>query len=214
MNLDKIKEFAYRCMQDDPTGHDFLHAKRVSDLGEKLFLADNLANNKSLNIIIICAYLHDTIDEKLTNNVNYRLIEIENLLNELDLSKNEKNNIIYTIKNMSYAKNIENKHQLSFEGQYVQDADRLDAIGAIGIARAFAYGGFHGRKIYDLDEQINFPTNYNDYRNNKKSTINHFYEKLLKLGDLMNTRSGKEEAIFRTKYMQEFLNEFKNEVNL
>jgi uncharacterized protein len=99
----------------------------------------------------------------------------------------------------------------TLEGKVVQDADRLDALGAIGIARAFSYGGFMRQEIYDPSLRPINHRSFEEYRNSKSSTINHFYEKLLLLKDLMNTGTGKRMAQARTEFMQEFLARFYEE---
>lgn len=111
---------------------------------------------------------------------------------------------------MSFSDNLGQKYKLSLEGQIVQDADRLDAIGAIGIARTFYYGGAHGHILYDPEIQPREKMTHDEYRDNK-TVINHFYEKLFKLKDDMNTPLAQKIAVERTEYMKSFVNEFKKE---
>ena len=158
--------------------------------------------------------MHDLFDSKFSDgNIRDNLVilmkklEIYNLINEED-----KENIIYSIENLSFKGGF-NKIEISKEGQIVQDADRIDAIGAIGIARTFAYNGKKGNQIYDPDIGIIEIKNEEEYRNKKRHAINHFYEKLLKIKDNINTKEGRKIAESRTTYMQEFLNEFYAEWN-
>ena len=141
-DLTEIKTFAKNRLDGDITGHDYFHVDRVAQIATRLYSADHPEEDAhAIFIIQIASYLHDTIDEKITDNVEQRLAEIHHLATIQALSDEDQNNIFDTIQNMSFSKNIEHHHQLSLEGQYVQDADRIEALGAIGIARAFAYGG-------------------------------------------------------------------------
>ena len=121
-------------------------------------------------------------------------------------------NILHSVEYLGFKGGF-NSISLSPEGQIVQDADRIDAIGAIGIARTFAYGGKKGIPIYNPDQGIVEITSQEEYRNLKRHSINHFYEKLLMLKDTINTIEGKKIAEKRTSYMQEFLDEFYAEWN-
>lgn len=210
--LKKIQDFARERMAFDPTGHDYWHADRVAKLAQKLYVADyGTSNTEALMVIEAAAYLHDTIDDKLVSDIIFSQMEVEKLLDELDFSLASRENILFTIQHMSYSKNLTTQYELSIEGQYVQDADRIDALGAIGIARTFAYGGHANNEIYNPTIPVIDAKNKEDYRNHPSTAINHFHEKLLKLEHSMNTESGKTIAHERTNYMRRFLDQFMNE---
>lgn len=217
IDLKKIKVFTQKQLKDERTGHDFYHGQRVADIAEKMYLKDNpLAHKDSRIVAIIKAggYLHDSIDEKVCSNPKKVIEEIKNVLAQGSFEELEIEDILFTIQHMSFSANIERHYQLPLSGQYVQDADRLESLGAIGIARAFTYGGKHGNLIYDPMIKPVTLTDHDQYRNHEETTINHFYEKLFNLEKLMNTEAGKEEAKRRTKYMHEFVNEFMDEWNI
>ena len=158
------------------------------------------------------ALLHDVFDEKFSKgNVVENLIELMrklNIYNEID--KDDLENILNSINNLGYKGGF-NTAEISEEGKIVQDADRIDSIGAIGIARCFVFGGKKGNTIYNPDMGIVEIHNYEEYRNKERHSINHFYEKLLKIKDTINTETAREIAIERTKYMENFLDEFYKE---
>ena len=158
----------------------------------------------------MAALLHDIDDWKFSRNEN--LVEI--FLNEIELDKSDIEKITSIINTMSYKGGVVDSTQYSIEGMIVQDADRLDAMGAIGIARAFAYGGNKNRVIYDPSINPMEYKNLDEVKNKNNHTINHFYEKLLKLKDLMNTDTAKKIAHERHEFMEKYLNEFFYEWNL
>lgn len=210
MNLEAIKIFAESVLADDKTGHDWKHALRV-EKNARLLAEDHFSFGEMETILASC-WLHDTIDEKLDVEKRQSVVAIEQLLKENGATENQIEEILHIIQNLSYSKNLTKKRQLSPLGQVVQDADRLDAIGAIGIARTFYYGGHKKNPLYDdvsprdladLDE-----TSYRE----ESSVLNHFYEKLLLLEETMNTEAGKMEASVRTDFMTEFLNRFYEEI--
>jgi uncharacterized protein len=181
------------------SGHDWYHIERVRKLAlyinEKETLADPF-------IVDITALLHDTADSKFAgkNNENGYLL-IGDFMDKSGLSE-IKDRVLNVIKTVSFSSKIKSE---SFDDPLlwvIQDADRIDAIGAIGIARAFNYGGFRNNPIY-------IPGAESD-----KSTIGHFYEKLLKLKDLMNTQTGRTLAVERHKILEIFLEQFYSEWNL
>lgn len=192
----------------ESTGHDWWHIKRVHDLSLQI----NEIEKKDEFIVRMIALLHDVFDEKFSDgDVKQNL---ENLMKKLniynEIDEKDIKNIIHSIENLGFKGGF-NNIEISDEGKIVQDADRIDAIGAIGIARCFAYNGKKGNVIYDPDTGIVEINNQEEYRNKKRHAINHFYEKLLKIKDTINTEAGKTIAIKRTEYMENFLDEFYKE---
>lgn len=211
--MDQIKRYVKEKLNLEPTGHDYYHAERVAKLAQKIYMDESdKIDDSSLKVIIASSFLHDTIDDKIEKNQNIEKIkkDITSILQD-DFTTEEILSIFDIIENMSYSKNLDKKQELSLEGQIVQDADRLDALGAIGIARAFAFGGKKNNLIHDpnIPPQLNITAK--DYKYKNGTTINHFYEKLFKLDNLMNTKTGKKLAYERTQYMKHFLDKFFNE---
>lgn len=211
MDIAPVISFVKKQLEDERTGHDAYHAQRVADLATKMYLADFPNANADSRIVAIIrsgGYLHDTIDEKVCAHPQQVISQIKRLLPKVGFTDLEIQDILFTIQHLSFSKNIEKHYKLPLSGQYVQDADRLESLGAIGIARAFTYGGKHGNLIYDPKIKPEKLVSHDQYRQHEETTINHFYEKLFLLEDLMNTAAGKKEAHRRTEFMQEFLSEF------
>lgn len=208
-NLTLIRDFARQKLGADKSGHAFDHLERVART------AKYLAQKEGADLFQVqaAAYLHDVIDEKIVANSKEALIEVRDFLRGLDLEATIVDDLLYTIDNMSFAKTLTDQEvKLSLSGQIVQDADWLDAIGAIGITRAIYYGGRHGETIYDPKQPPRENLSYEDYRNLADETIiNHFYEKLLKIKDQLNTSAAKNIATHRQNVMLNFLDEFKAE---
>lgn len=210
MNLDKIYLFAKNILEQDTTAHDWKHALRVEKNALAISPSDLSINE--LAIIKASCWLHDTIDPKISPTHQVQLTDLENLLHAADATTAEIDQILYIIQNLSYSKNIERKRELDTLGQIVQDADRLDAIGAIGIARAFYYGGSKQHQLYDeTSPRAPGEITEENYRT-QDSIVNHFYEKLLTLEDSMNTTKAKELARVRTKRMENFLDNLFDEI--
>lgn len=199
--INKTKKFIKEYFENESTGHDYYHALRVYKMS--LIISKNEKCN--IKLLSIAALLHDVDDYKIAGYNNY--FNTKKFLKENAFSDSEINKIINIIDEISYSKGIV-PHTI--EGKILQDADRLDAMGAIGIARCFAYGGKMNNPIYDLKIKPN--ESMENYKNKRGSSINHFYEKLLKLKDLMNTQKGKELAKERHKIMENYLKEFYMEV--
>ena len=207
--IENTKCFVKEKLYGEGSGHDWFHIERVYNLAK--FIGEK--ENADLFIVEMTALLHDIDDWKFSEGTDINTTVTENFLSSINVSKDDINKIISIIKTMSFKGGVVDSTQSSIEGKVVQDADRLDAIGAIGIARTFAYGGSKGRQIYDPSiSPIEF-TSLEQVKNEENHTINHFYEKLLKLKDLMNTDTGKELAEKRHKFMESFLDEFYSEWN-
>jgi uncharacterized protein len=195
-------------LSGEGSGHDWWHIYRVWNLGKKIAALEKA----NLYVVELACLLHDIADYKFhggDEEIGPRLAE--EWLKKLSVEKPVINHITKIISDVSFkGANTENKIN-TLEGQCVQDADRLDAIGAVGIARCFAYGGFKGRLIYDPSVSPNINMSKEEYKRTDSSAINHFYEKLLLLKDMMNTNTGKKLAEERHEFMELFLKQFYKE---
>ena len=206
--IQKTVTFVKNILEKDASGHDWYHIERVHKL------AISLAKQEGGNLFVIemAALLHDVADEKLNESEEAGMKKVSNWLEELSVQEEESKHILHIIANMSYKGGHGGKIE-TLEGKIVQDADRLDALGAIGIARTFAYGGAKGRLMYDPNVPPREAMTKEEYRKSNDPSLNHFYEKLLKLKDLMNTDAAKREAEVRHRYMEEFIGQFMKEWN-
>lgn len=208
--INRTKDFVKETLNGAEGGHDWFHIQRVWN-NSKL-----IAKNEQVDLFIIelGALLHDIADSKFHN--GDETIGPKVAREFLDSQKVEEAVIIHVeqiICNISYKGGNFEQHFKSPELDVIQDADRLDAIGAIGIARCFNYGGFKNRALYNPDIPPNLNQTKEEYKKNEAPTINHFYEKLLLLKDRMNTETGKKIAKERHQYMETFLQQFYDEWN-
>ncbi|KAF0818699.1 HD domain protein [Bacillus sp. ZZV12-4809] len=207
--IHKTEEFVRNTLGDDTTGHDWHHIERVRR--NALYIAKKEQKGDSF-LIEMAALLHDIPDAKLNTSREAGERKLSDFLEQLEISEEASSSIKAIIDSVSF-KGGDNIRVLSAEAQIVQDADRLDAIGAVGIARAFAYGGKKGQLIYDPSLVIRKEMSEEEYRNGRSSSINHFYEKLLKLRDLLNTDAAMEMAEERHEFIEQFLHQFFKEWN-
>lgn len=190
----------------DFSGHDFFHTMRVYQMATKLALAEKA----DLQIVQLAALLHDVDDRKLSPET----CENKDRAVAFMRSQNLAEEMIETIKQIIGEVSFMGKDSVvpkTLEGKCVQDADRLDALGAMGIARAFAYGGNHNRVMYDPEIKPALNMSKEEYQNHVSTTVNHFYGKLFLLKDMMNTDSAKAIAEHRERYMKEYIDEFMDE---
>ena len=207
--IEKTKTFVKDKLYGEGSGHDWFHIERVYNLATYICEKENGDNF----IVKMTALLHDIDDWKFSNRNDTDTTVTENFLKSVSVDEEHISKIVNIIKTMSFKGGIVDSSQNTLEGRIVQDADRLDAIGAIGIARTFAYGGNKNRLIYDPSiKPIDFKS-LNEVKNKDNHTINHFYEKLLKLKDLINTDTARQIAEERHRFMELFLDEFYYEWN-
>jgi uncharacterized protein len=203
--IDKTILFAKTTLAQAEGGHDWFHIERVYK--NALLIAES--EKCDVEIVQLGALLHDIADSKFHN--GDESIGPKTARAFLESEKVEPtiiDHVIAIIENISFKGGKVERQFSSIELDIVQDADRLDAIGAIGIARTFNYGGFKNRALYNPEIAPNLTMTKDEYKNNEAPTINHFYEKLLLLKDKMNTQTGKQIAQDRHRYMEDFLEQF------
>ena len=203
--------FVKEKLEGAEAGHDWFHIERVWKLSKKI--AEKEGGN--LEVIELSALLHDIADPKFHNGDETLALKIsQNFLEEIHVEGELIEQVLFVIKNISFKNRAEAPENHPLELQIVQDADRLDAIGAIGIARTFNFGGFKNNLMYHPEIKPNLGMNKEEYKKSNGTTINHFYEKLLLLKDLMNTETAKKIASERHNFMLQFLDEFYKEWNV
>ena len=208
--IEKTKEFVRNKLKGEGSGHDWWHIYRVYNIAVNLVKDED--NKVDIFVIQLGALLHDIADWKFNDgDTNVGAEVARNFLKSLNVDYEIIEHVADIVKNISFKGAGEKAQMKTLEGMIVQDADRLDAIGAIGIARAFAYGGHKNREMFNPDIKPQNHKTFEEYKNSRGTTINHFYEKLLLLKDLMNTESGRQYAQKRHKFMEEYLKEFYEE---
>lgn len=200
----KVEAKVKAIFEGEGTGHDWWHMVRVVNnakaIGEK--------EKANLFLIELAALVHDIGDHKFHSEENAQEVLVRKMFEEIGIKKEIVDRVLEIIETVTYkGANVITKPS-SLEGKVVQDADRLDALGAIGIARAFAYGGNRNRMIYDPEDSPTLHDSFDSYKSDKGHTINHFYEKLLLLKDRMQTKEGKRLAEQRHTFMKNYLNQF------
>lgn len=203
--ISKTTAYVQHTLQHAEGGHDWWHIHRVWN-NAKLIAATEPVN---LLVVELAALLHDIADSKFHNGdeeIGPRTAA--NFLNSIGVAADVTEHVQQIIRHMSFKSSLGTVSFHSPELAVVQDADRLDAIGAIGIARAFSYGGYKGREIHNPDIQPNLNMTKEEYKSSAAPTINHFYEKLLLLKDKMNTATGRQLAQQRHQFMETYLQQF------
>jgi len=210
--IEKTKQFVKETLEGEGSGHDWWHILRVWNMvvhigeqeeGTDMFVAE------------LAGLLHDIADYKLHGGDESKGPKVaREWLESLEVPEENIAHVCHIIQHMSFHHIFKKEgeiEELSLEGKIVQDADRLDAVGAIGIGRTFAYGGHKGREMYNPNIQPVDDQSFEGYKKNTSPTLNHFYEKLFLLKDLMNTKTAKDIAESRHAYMEEFVERFKRE---
>jgi uncharacterized protein len=212
MNQKKIIEltieYVKKTLENAEKGHDWWHIYRVMNLAKSI----GKKEKANLFVVTLGALLHDIADSKFHDgNEEIGPAKAKEFLTSVNVDEKTIEEVVNIIKNISFKGEGHTEAPKSIELCIVQDADRLDAIGAIGIARTFTYGGFKNRQLYDPNEKPKPNMTPEEYKNRNSTTINHFYEKLLLLKNKMNTETGKKIAEHRHKVMEKYLQEFYQE---
>lgn len=209
--IDKTVEFVKKQLEGAEAGHDWFHIERVWKLSKKIAATENCNGE----VVELSALLHDIADPKFHNGDETLALKISReLLEGFSVDEETIAQVLFVIQNISFKNRNEAPKVLPIELKIVQDADRIDAIGAIGIARTFNFGGFKNNLMYHPDISPKLNMSKEEYKKSNGTTINHFYEKLLLLKDLMNTQEGKKIAEQRHQFMLNFLDQFYNEWNV
>lgn len=209
--INKTIELVKEKLEGTESGHDWFHIERVWKLS--LHIQEKEGGDKL--VIELAALLHDIADPKFHNGDETIATKIvTEFLTEQKVNQETIDKVIFIIENMSFKNRNDAPKDLPLELKIVQDADRLDAIGAIGIARTFNFGGYKNNLMYHPEIKPKLAQSKEEYKKSNGTTINHFYEKLLLLKDLLNTKTAKEIAEHRHQFMLKFLDEFYKEWNV
>lgn len=208
--IEQTIEFVKSTLKNAEGGHDWFHTQRV--FNNAMLIAKD-ENKPNLNVVALGALLHDIADSKFHDGDQTIGPKIaREFLSSIAVDKTVIQQVVQIIKHISFKGGNFKQTYRSLELDIVQDADRIDAIGAIGIARCFNYGGFKNRKLYDPEVAPKLNLSPEEYKNSQAPTINHFYEKLLLLKDRMNTATGKKIAQKRHEFMEVYLQQFYAEI--
>ena len=208
--VSKVVSLAQSFHASDTTGHDWWHVWRVWQL------AKHIAQREGAGMLVVevAALLHDMDDHKIAGADAENLPNARQVMCSVKFQDSFVDEVIGVIRQVSFKGANVDTSPTSLEACVVQDADRLDALGAIGIARAFAYGGSKGRELYNPIEKPSLHSSFEEYKQSKGNTLNHFYEKLFLLKDRLNTKTAKLLADKRHRYMEGFVNMFLDEWTL
>ncbi|KAK4786345.1 hypothetical protein SAY86_003034 [Trapa natans] len=214
--VERAEKLMRKAMGGNDASHDAWHVLRVRDLALSIAREEGLSSSPdSMLVVELAALLHDIGDYKYSRDPSEERL-VENFLEEENIDEAMKTKILKIIKGMGFKEELQRHESVGIFPEFgvVQDADRLDAIGAIGIARCFTFGGRRNRVLHDPAILPRLELSKEQYmKNMEQTTVNHFHEKLLKLKDLMKTEGGKRRAEKRHKFMAEYLEEFYKEWN-
>lgn len=206
--IEKTAQYVREQLEGEGSGHDWWHIQRVWDLSKKLSKSESV----DTLTVELAALLHDIADHKFHDGDETVGPKVaREWLEHLQVNEPVILHVTEIIKDLSFKGAGVHTPMRTLEGKIVQDADRLDAIGAIGMARAFAYGGFRERELYNPEQSPVMHNSFDAYKNDKGHTINHFYEKLFLLKDRLNTDVAKRIAENRHQFMEEYVKQFLDE---